>query len=59
MSNTGPCHHLRVAKTLLNTQNNIIFLRIKDGDVIGYHNVTVLNIGIRLSKHCVRKVYML
>ena len=34
MANTGPCHlHLRVAKTLLNTQN-----------AIGCHSVTVVNI---------------
>ena len=37
MANTGPCH-LRVAKTLLNTQN-IKLLRIYDADAIGCHNI--------------------
>ena len=44
MANTGACR-LRVAKTLLNTQNIKFFKNLKC-HAIGYHNLTVLNINI-------------
>jgi len=45
MANTGPCH-LRVAKTLLNSQN-MKLLKFKTPMLLGITIVTVLNNNIR------------
>ena len=53
MANTGPCH-LRVAKTLLDTQN-VFFKEFKTPMLLDITTVTVLNANSRLFQTLYKK----